>query len=84
MGISKKSCQTYPDRPINDTHMIFQYPHNTDPIIPKRPTTPVTHPYISPVYMHCESIHTHIHIYTHTNIHTYTHAHIHTVVRLWY
>ena len=59
VGISKKSYQTYLQRPISDMHMIIQYPQNTIPRIPKKPTTPVTHPYISPVYMHCESTHTH-------------------------
>ena len=53
VGISKKSYQTFLQRLISDMHMIIQYPQNTIPRIPKRPTTPVTHPYISPVYMHC-------------------------------
>ena len=53
VGISKKIYQTFLQRLISDMHMIIQYPQNTIPRIPKRPTTPVTHPYISPVYMHC-------------------------------
>ena len=68
VGISKKSYQTFLQRLISDMHMIIQYPQNTIPRIPKRPTTPVTHPYISPVYMHCESIQTDTNTHPHTHI----------------